>query len=866
MPPAIAIGAALVGGAIATSSAVIGVIGGIGAGILGGVAAFGVNALGSALVGRPKGAPASNFTTDSRERLQTIRSSVSPQRIIYGTAKVGGTLVYAAATGSNQEDLHIVVVLAGHECESIDDIYFNDELVGSLNSSGFVTTGKFIDRVRIKKHLGSADQEADADLVREVGQWTTAHRLRGMTYIYARMSYNPNVFPNGIPNISAVVKGKKVLDTRTSTVAWSENWAMCIRDYLLSDPGIGLEADEVNEATFVAAANISDETVAIPPSGSQKRYTLNGVISLDADPAPIIEDMLSAGAGALVYSQGEYRLYAGAYRTPSISLDEDDLAGPPQVRPKFRRDDLFNRVRGTFVDPDQLWQPTDFPMVENATYEAQDGERITKDVELPFTTDVVRAQRIAKILLEKSRQSITVELPCKLSALEVAVMEPIALSIGHLGWSNKVFISIAWRRNAQGGVDLTLQEEASESYDWNAGDAAIIDPAPNTNLPDPFTVAAPGQPSVIEELYETRGSAGVKALARVIWDPSQDIFVTRYVVEYKLTSGSIWTVLSPTTNTEVDIFDIAPATYDFRVKAINGLGVESEYSPVKVQEIFGLLAPPAPLTGLTLQRFGGQAALSWDQHADLDVRIGGTIRWRWSPAQFGASWATSTRIGRPSQGGQTSAFFPLRSGTYFARPVDSSGVPSQSVASVSTDGAEVIGFLPVDEVIEHPAFVGTKTGVGVDGGKLKLAGTGQFDDIADFDAVSDLDAFGGIGTSGTYEFAGGIDQGSVKPCRLKANVSALMLNPFDLIDDRALPIDEWTDFDGDLAADVTDAQVHVRSTNDDPNGSPTWSDWELLTVGEFNARGFDFRAILTTEDPAYNIEVSELSVACDEAA
>ena len=867
MPPAIAIGAALVGGAIATSSAVIGVVGAIGAGILGGVAAFGINALGSALVGKPKAPSVGNFTAESRDRLQTIRSSVSPRRLIYGEAKVSGTLVFAATTGANKEFLHLVIALAGHDCEAIGDVYLNDEAVGALDGSGNVTAGRFAGKVRIRKHLGSAVQLADSVLVSEVAEWTAAHRLRGAAYVYARLTFDQDVFPTGIPNVSAIVRGKKVLDSRTSTTAWSTNWAMCVRDYLLSADGVGAEADEINEATFIAAANVSDESVPIPPSGTQTRYTLNGVIDLDAEPARVIEDMLSAGAGALVYSQGQYRLYAGAYRPPSISLDEDDLAGPVQVRPKMRRDQLFNRVRGTFVDPAQFWQPTDFPPIENATYESQDGgEQITKDIELPFTTDVVRAQRIAKIMLEKSRQAITVELPCKLSALEVAVMEPITLSIDHMGWSSKVFIPIAWRRNAQGGVDLTLQEEASASYDWNAGDATVIDPAPNTNLPSPFEVGAPGQPSIAEELYETRGSAGVKALARVTWEPSADVFVDRYVVEYKLASASVWTTLPPTTDIEVDIFDIAPAVYEFRVKAINTLGVQSLYSPIKQQQIFGLLAPPAVVAGLTLQKVGGLALLTWDRHSDLDVRIGGEIRFRHSPALAGATWASSIRISQPIQGGQTGTILPLRPGTYLARAVDSSGIPSQSIASVVTDGAEVLSFANIATLDEHPNFAGPKTATAASDGVLSLAGTGLFDDIPDFDAVEDLDAFGGLASSGTYDFAGGIDQGAVKRCRLTATIAATVVNPLDLIDERTLPIDEWVDFDGDLGADVADAQVYVRTTNDDPAGSPVWSDWELLTVAEFAARAFDFQARLETSDTTYNIQVSQLTVSCDEVA
>jgi len=59
-------------------------------------------------------------------------------------------------------------------------------------------------------------------------------------------------------------------------------------------------------------------------------------------------------------------------------------------------------------------------------------------------------------------------------------------------------------------------------------------------------------------------------------------------------------------------------------------------------------------------------------------------------------------------------------------------------------------------------------------------------------------------------------------------------------------------------------RVEVRSTDDDPGGSPTWSAWDRLDSAEFEARGFDFRALLSTEDPAFNIQVSDLGIDVDE--
>ena len=86
--------------------------------------------------------------------------------------------------------------------------------------------------LRINKHLGTTNQAADADLVAEDSAWSTEHRARGVAYIYIRAEFDTSVFPQGLPTFSAIVKGKKVYDPRTSTTAWSANAALCLRDYL----------------------------------------------------------------------------------------------------------------------------------------------------------------------------------------------------------------------------------------------------------------------------------------------------------------------------------------------------------------------------------------------------------------------------------------------------------------------------------------------------------------------------------------------------------------------------------------------------------------------------------------------------------
>lgn len=617
-------------------------------------------------------------------------------------------------------------------------------------------------------------------------------------------------------------------------------------------------------------AGVGDHTAS---RESQLRYTCNGTVEVGKDenyPWSALEKMTTAAAGLIVRQEGLVKIFAGAATAATGTLTESDKrAGPLKGQGHLDWEKTFNAARGTFVDPDKFWTPGDAPTFVSATARAEDaGELIYGDLDLEFTTDPTMAQRLLKIALERTRQGATMTFTAKPRKFATAVWDVEAVTIAHLSYAAKPFRVMSVRENPDFGIDLSLREEAPESWDWNLGDETTTDPAPNTASPDPFVVQPPTALTMTEQLYRTREGGGVKSRAVLSWAAAADAFVTRggdYVAQYKLASESEFIVLQPTIHTTVQIDDLLPGVYEFQVFARNSIGVRSSVadSPSLTKEIFGLPGPPGPVTGLTLFAAGGTAGLRWDQHSDLDVREGGTIQFRHSPLLTGATWQGSTSIGDPVDGLQTSVSLPLKQGTYLAKAFDSSGTPGLDVTTVSTKQASVQAFANVGTLIEHPSFPGTHAGTaGVDG-VLKLGGATLVDDWPDFDAIADVDTEGGLATSGTYTFAAGFDFGSVRRVRLTNTIQALVVNTFDSIDDRTGLVDDWEDWDG-VEVGSADAVVEVRVTDDDPGGSPNWSPWQRMDAAEYETRGVQARVRLTTTDPAYNIHISQLSISADE--
>lgn len=282
--------------------------------------------------------------------------------------------------------------------------------------------------------------------------------------------------------------------------------------------------------------------------------------------------------------------------------------------------------------------------------------------------------------------------------------------------------------------------------------------------------------------------------------------------------------------------------------------------------IVGKSSAPDALTGLTISIFGGQAHLRWNEPTELDVRLGGRVEFRHAQAQTGASITDSVSIGQAAQARALFASLPAKAGTYFARTIDADGNIG-GIVSISTKQASLLSFADVDSLDEASLFLGTHDNTFNDSGTLKLLGAGNFDDIADLDLMTaNIDSYGGVSTTtGTYDFATGFDLTTVKKVRLTTRITSTIVNVNDLVDDRTDNIDDWEDFDGTQQAEA-DVIVFVRHTDDDPAASPTWSDWVRLESAEFEARGFDFKAELTTDSTAYNILVTELGVDVEELA
>jgi hypothetical protein len=361
--------------------------------------------------------------------------------------------------------------------------------------------------------------------------------------------------------------------------------------------------------------------------------------------------MRSAIAGDIFEVDGKWKIYPGKWRAPVLTFTEDDLLGAETIQVKQSRDESFNSVKGTYIN--NVGDEVDFPEVTNATYLGEDGgESFPTDIKLEAVQSHSAAQRIGKIFLEDSRQSIIYENIFHPRALEAHQGDVVQLNIPRLGWSNKTFKVVKQDNdlsltNPSFLVPMILKETSEAVFDWDLEENSI-DIAPNTNLPDPSLVLPPsGFTAESGTNHLVRKSDG-SIISRVFlsWTATEDPFVNSdgyYEVQYKSSLLSTWIALPKIPQGQLSFYlsDLNDGeAYDFRLRAVNNLGFASNPLTITNHIVEGKTEPPSDVSGFTYVVTPQGILLKWDDITDLDLD-------RYE-IRLGSSWASATFLNRVS--------------------------------------------------------------------------------------------------------------------------------------------------------------------------------------------------------------------------
>ena len=354
----------------------------------------------------------------------------------------------------------------------------------------------------------------------------------------------------------------------------------------------------------------------------------------------------------------------------------------------------------------------------------------------------------------------------------------------------------------------------------------------------------------------------------VAWEPVQGVKEYLLEFQYENDNPERFRVARPS----FELFESRLGTYTFAVKSVNTLGKLSSGTSNFTFVAQGKTALPADPTDLTIEPVSEQfVRLRFSQSTDVDTLHGGNVIVRHTPTTGTNAIFTNAIDIIPALAGNISeTLVPALTGTYLIKFKDDSGNFSENAAKIivtEPDSQPNQIILTEREDTDSPPFQGNKVNTFYDAtfDGLVLQGTTLLDDVADFDNITNFDfaghddiTTGPISSTGSYEFQNVVDLGAKFNLILKRRLVTFGILVNSLFDSRTGNIDTWTDVDGGTTESVN-AKLLVATTDDDPSsGSASFTQFNVFANGEYSARGFKFKCEMTSDDPAQNINVSEL--------
>ncbi|MEN3158306.1 phage tail protein [Alkalimonas sp. NCh-2] len=535
------------------------------------------------------------------------QGSDHPLLLIYGKRKVGAVKIHKFSTdapgGAENEFLHLIAVFCEGPVHAIEEVFFNgiSENDAQWNKDG---GGKWF---TISRHLGAHDQPASAAAVSGIPNWTINHRLQGVAYVYIRvqMDEQQSIW-RGEPEIVARVAGRTIHDPRTGQTAYSENPAIQLLDYLLNPVyGKGMPVGRLNIASFIAAANLCDQTVdntaiinGVVTGQVAKRFTGNQVIDTSRSVFANVHQMLQGMRGMLPIGTGQIRSQLEGEGEPvfffshdrSDGLNHATIVGPIKSS-SGKKNGRYNRVIVRFANKDAdyeqdevFWPANDHPLAQQWLDE-DNGVRLEQSFEFPGITNKAEALQMAEIIAKRSRNQLSCSFPASPLAILCEPGDIVGITDDTRGWDAKPFRVEQTKHNEDGSVELDFVEHQNAVYPWSG--TSYEQRIGGTNLGDPTNIPAPsGLTLTPDQTLQTGG--------RLTWSSPANAFVRRYQVN--VLSGTTLLFSEETVARTITLPLLDVGEYSITVRAISSLGT---YSPAAALAFTMVL--PVPPSDIVLE-------------------------------------------------------------------------------------------------------------------------------------------------------------------------------------------------------------------------------------------------------------------------
>lgn len=549
--------------------------------------------------------------------------------------------------------------------------------------------------LRVQPMYGAEDQATTTWAGVSTPLWTADHRLRGVSGFRVLYRLDANVFAQGLPNPTAVVRapksvaGHRVWDPRTSSyVNHTSNPALLAawwRTLPRREGGCGVPFEWIDWPSVSAAANVCDELISVRKldgSGYEdvKRYECHTVLNLDEQsPDENLRIILDSMAGEFPFAAGLYRCYAGAYRAATVTLTDEDVAGHESITfaPMVGADQTPpNVMTARIYSSAHNWVETGVSAVTNDAYITADGQEEPLELDLPASTDMRQANYLMGVRLEQLRPGMAGQITVLGRGADLMPMQTVQLDLDGYEVLDGITFEIRKRTNHWSGrYTLELREVRASTYTL---DADRFVPPTEVEPPDASELWNVTPVTITSVANAAIGSSGGSVVCRalVVWAEHPQRAVNpmgKIEVRYRVPDEE-WTYANPVDGDREATY-ISPLREGdvlfIEARARNVVGAVSAwtgYPPFTVQAVNEV---PQDVEGAGWEIKPLQVRIYWDRWLgeaplEIELRVGST----WAGAEL--LWtgvATDYKHARPPNGTYRVWLAYRRGGVYSENPV-----------------------------------------------------------------------------------------------------------------------------------------------------------------------------------------------------
>jgi len=567
----------------------------------------------------------------------TIRQSTPARVRGYGRAKLGGALFYM---GANRVLVQGIAFCEG-PIDTYEEIWLNDKQLSSGYGALFAFAGySWGNNVQVDLQLGAIDQ-AVSPAFAEAGHtwWDGSHQLKGVAYGVLRCYLPSNAtknfsstYQNGVPALRVVAKLAQIYDPRSGVTAWSDNPALCIRDYLTHADGFMIDASMIDDGTFRGFADLCDESVpnSEADGGTEKRYRFWGTYTYDQAPTDVLKMLLATCDGEIyMTAAGKIGIRGGQWEAPTVTITDEMVLSYEAVQ-GVDPFDRVNQYRIRYLDATYWgdWQTIEGDPWDDTAAQSAWGTVIPQDFDGTRCASYMQARRLAKIAMHKSQPAWTLTITTNMGALDALGERVVTVILSELSINATFFVQ---RFEIDGSLQtctLTLSSLDASAYEWSSDEEADSGAA---TAPGDLSWTVPAVTGLTLTAIRTAvaGQVSTVQIEASITPPADQSY--GLILQISADGGSTWTDMTATDQWAGISSALADnATYEVRAALTSSASIIGAYASATMTLQPVVLGPIASaLSQGTAENYGDLGTVTtqddWgavtDQAAVIDLGV-----------------------------------------------------------------------------------------------------------------------------------------------------------------------------------------------------------------------------------------------------